>query len=62
MLLLNKNQPFLFFSLSEYPFLIDVRCFLPFLPFSDDLQSSSFNQDLPRFIPFTCVTCLDKLK
>ena len=60
--LLNKSQPFFSFSFSEYPFLIDLSCFLLFLPFSDDLQISSLTQDLSLFIPFTCVTYLDKLK
>ena len=56
--LLNKSQPFIFLILSEYPFLIALRCFLLFLPFSD----ASLTQNLSRITTFTCVTHLDKPK
>ena len=49
----NKSQPFLFLYLNEYPFLIDLRCFLLFLSVSDDLQAASLTQDLSRFKPLT---------
>lgn len=54
--LLNKSQPFFSFSFSEYPFLIDLSCFLLFLPFSDDLQTVSHTQDLSSFTSNACVT------
>ena len=60
--LLNKSQPSFSFYLSEYPFVINLRFFLLFLPFSDDLQTASFTQDLICFIPFSCVTYLGKPK
>ena len=64
--LLNKSQPFqFFFSLFEWISIFDRSKLLSPLFYLLQMIYKlplSLNQDLPGFLPFTSVTCLDKPK